>query len=502
MTPGFSSRDAGSWWVWVSFAALAILYLAHAVLRVAAGEAYQRDEAEQLVLAQEWHWGYGSQGPLYTWLLRVMPGSDGPGVVQLAVLKNLLLFGTHVFVFLLGRRVLGGEVPALVASLALFLIPGFVYESQRDQTHLVLASCLGAATAWGLIRVVMDRRPGDYMLLGLFAAGAILAKYNTLVFLFGMAMAVALDPWARGAFRSRWAWVGFGVCLLTLAPHMVWAWENPELLSSQAHKLGRGAVPDPIRARVLAVGRWILAVAAYAPVPLACLLVLRHGRRRSSATAGSLLPGDSPSARLVAGGLGLTLVLAAAAAVAMGTVSLKSRWFQPVMVVLPVITLWIVRRHWNTAGLSRMALLSTAAALLGGGAVHGTIWGAGWLRRPHNLNIPYEVVAAELREEGFDRGLLLSDDWRLAGSLSQEFDACVALVPTLSFFRVPRGQHAVIVWNASKGEAMPESLRRLAEPWVSDWPCHEPSGVAVVRGKRGDPGVTRLAYLVIPKSRS
>lgn len=497
---GLSGEDRAYAPRWV-LVALGALYLLHAMLRVAAGEACQRDEAEQLILSQEWHWGYGSQGPLYTWLLRLLPAAPGSEVARLAVLKNTLLYGTHLFVYCLARRVLGSPLAALMASLGLFLIPGFVYESQRDQTHLVLASCLGAAATWFLVRIIMDRRPWDYLLFGLLAAASILSKYNMLLLLLGMAISVTRYESARGAFRTRWALAGLAVCGVALAPHLLWAWQHAELLLSQSHKLGPNAGVDPFRSRLLVAGKSLAATASYAPVLLVCIWAFRPGWTSIRRPPAGAQPAMTCAARLVESILAMTLLFAGLAALAGNTVSLKPRWFQPVMMLLPVWGLWRIQRCWSAPAMLRFGKIAVAAALIGGAAVHGTVWGAGWLRRPHRLNVDYGIAAAELRVEGFDGGLVISDDQRIAGSLAREFSSSVAWAPNLNFFRAPPDRPAVLVWDAATGVCVPDTLRRLAEPWVTQWPCHQPTGVVALPTKRGDPGQHRLAYLVIPAER-
>lgn len=479
-------------WGLLALIGLAVYYGVQATVRIMTGEACQLDEAEQILLSQEWHWGYGSQGPLYTWLVRLLPVAEEFQVGRLAVLKNLLLYGTHVFVYLLSRRVLRSETSAAAVTLSLFLIPGFVYESQRDQSHLVLATCLGAAVVWVLARVVAERRPVDYLLLGLLGAGAVLSKYNTLVLLAGGAISVAFTPAARRAFRTPWSIAGLAVFAVALAPHLFWAWAHPDLLVSQSHKLGVGAVEDPWARGVTAAGRWLVCLGAYVTVPVVFLVLLRRPVGWASDGRDQLL------ARLIGNVLAVTLVLSGLAAIGAGTVLLKPRWFQPVMILLP---LW-VSLFWLTVmrsgGWRRVGWVSVVAALAGFVGVHTPVWGAAMIGRPNNLNVRYDRLVDQIRAEGFDGGLIISDDRRLAGNLLREMSGSVAVVPNLDFFCVPRDAAAVIVWDASKGADLPERLRRFAAAWVLDWPCHQPSGIAEAPGDRGDPRVTRLGFLLVP----
>src|SRR5512133_574724 len=71
---------------------LALLFGGHAVLRTVLSPTANLDEAEQLMLTQDWALGYGPQPPLYTWLQACVFQVFGVSIFSLAVLKNGLLF--------------------------------------------------------------------------------------------------------------------------------------------------------------------------------------------------------------------------------------------------------------------------------------------------------------------------------------------------------------------------------------------------------------------------
>ncbi|HWC02253.1 MAG TPA: hypothetical protein VHF87_05740 [Methylomirabilota bacterium] len=95
----------------VAVLVLAAYATAHFGMRVAVSGTAELDEAEQLVLTQALALGYDDQPPLYTWIQALALRVLETGIPALALVKNGLLFGTHLFVFLSARSVLGGVGP-------------------------------------------------------------------------------------------------------------------------------------------------------------------------------------------------------------------------------------------------------------------------------------------------------------------------------------------------------------------------------------------------------
>jgi len=73
-------------------------------------------------------------------------------------------------------------------------------ESQRDQTHSVLAVMLGAALLCTLIRLTKKQTVFGYALFGLLGALGCLTKYNFAVFLVALPLAALSLKDFRGVF--------------------------------------------------------------------------------------------------------------------------------------------------------------------------------------------------------------------------------------------------------------------------------------------------------------
>src|SRR5690242_12332793 len=79
-----------------AFALLAGYFLLQTLCRVLVSNSAEWDESEQLLWAQGWAWGYGSDPPLYTWFQIVAFRLLGVNILGLAALKNLFLFGAFL----------------------------------------------------------------------------------------------------------------------------------------------------------------------------------------------------------------------------------------------------------------------------------------------------------------------------------------------------------------------------------------------------------------------
>src|SRR5690242_18624842 len=67
---------------------LGIYFGLHVLTRSVVSHNLQLDEAEQLILTQDWRWGYGAQPPLYNWLQKALFSAIGVNVFALSFLKN------------------------------------------------------------------------------------------------------------------------------------------------------------------------------------------------------------------------------------------------------------------------------------------------------------------------------------------------------------------------------------------------------------------------------
>lgn len=177
------------------------------------------DNIEQFNWAQSLEWGYHKHPPLPTWILAAAIAVFGPSPHWTHLLATLCVLGTAVFTWLIGRRLLGERV----ASAAVVLWGLHLCFSQRVQLYnhnTLLVLCMAAAV-WFALRS-RDGGMRWWLATGVAAGAAVLSKYQAIVPLAGLLLALA---WAGclGTARQRLGLaLAIGMLMLVVAPHAVW----------------------------------------------------------------------------------------------------------------------------------------------------------------------------------------------------------------------------------------------------------------------------------------
>ncbi|MGB0929232.1 MAG: ArnT family glycosyltransferase [Chitinophagales bacterium] len=204
---------------------LTIYVLLLGLARVLLSDGIQIDEAEQSYLSQWFSLGYDIQPPLYTWLTI--------GLNQ--------VFGNHYWVYVFFRMVLllfsfyglyrifshlGKDTKIGLAAIAFsLLLFQFSTESLR-QTHTVLVTLASILTILCLIRIKENSELKDYILLGVALSMGILAKYNFLILVSSLCIAVALLPQWRSFLFTWKTGVTALIVILLVSPHFVWVLQH------------------------------------------------------------------------------------------------------------------------------------------------------------------------------------------------------------------------------------------------------------------------------------
>ena len=180
------------------------------------------DNVEQFNWAQSLELGYHKHPPLPSWALGALIQCFGPSVLWAYALATACLLGTAAFTWAIARRLVGDRV----AAAAMLLWGLSINFSQRVQlyNHNTVLVLFVAATVWLAMRAsASDRRPLAWWLAtGVAAAGAMLSKYQALLPLAGLVVALGLSGALRPAAQRRGLAAAVAVMLLLFAPHLVW----------------------------------------------------------------------------------------------------------------------------------------------------------------------------------------------------------------------------------------------------------------------------------------
>ncbi len=263
----------------------------------------QLDLVEDLALGKEWQLGYWKHPPLPWWIADLVYRLTGQ-IDAIYVLGPLAAVVCLYAVWLLGREVVG-ETKALIAVVALEAVHYYnfsVVKFAHDQMQLPF----WALTGLFFWRAIVRGRLFDWMLAGLFLAGAFWSKYAVFALAATLGLILLIDPFARRAWRAPGPYMMALVFLVVIAPNVWWLINNDFM---PLHYVDDRAAP----ARhwydyVLFPLRWSGGQFLYllpALILLALLYWRRHGKQAPVAAAPSSAHsrgGGNPESSLVSPG--------------------------------------------------------------------------------------------------------------------------------------------------------------------------------------------------------
>ncbi len=426
-------------------------------VRVFISPSLGKDEAEQVLLAQEWAWGYGSQPPLYTWMAILLFRVFGEGVFALALLKNLLLAGSYLLTYFAVRRIAQDAVVAALAAVSLLLLPEVAWESQRALTHSVLVVFGTALFTYAFVRVLQDGRAIDYALLGLGFAVGCLAKFNFPIVAIAMLLAALTMPRFRTAVAAPRFLIAPAVAAAVLWQPAVWLISNRDATLSRAHKLTMTQTDSLLMSYVSGV--WGLVWGA--GIFLALLVVVYGAALLRSAPGRSLEASASAFVGLLMRSLGIAAALCIVLVIAFEVTQIKARWLLPLLYLTPIIVaLWAYPRlaSWRIGAIFAVAGLCavTVVVLI----LLRTLAGPSF-DRPNPLNGPYEELAQQIRDSGFRHGRIFAAFNLLGGNIHMQFPDSVVITPEYPNFALPASGPSLLIWDATRGDPVPTKLMDL-----------------------------------------
>lgn len=405
---GFLVRHAGL--------LLAGYFGVHVVTRMLVTSTLGLDEAEQLLFARELSGGYGTQPPLYTWLQWLVFQFTGPSILGLALLKNLLLVATYAFTYGAARIMLGRRDMALVAAVSLLFLPQVAWEAQRDLSHSVLVTTCAAGLLYALVKVIRNGGPSAFAVLGLLLGAGLVAKYNFTLYVVALLGAAAWLPETRGRLWRPALGITAAAAAVVVLPHFVWLlhhWEEVGL-SVMRDLDGEAPLALPVR---LGVGWGSLAWALFQFLtPLWLIYGLVLGRRPRE--EGRLPPRLHDIWRRLMARYGL-LLLAGMTLLILYTESayFKTRWMLPYAYLAPIVLLLLLRHRVTPRRLEALARTAAGFAVVVLMAIPARVLLYEVLDVPDEINAPVADIAAQLSHRGWDRGVLITDENYLAGTL-------------------------------------------------------------------------------------
>jgi lipopolysaccharide core galacturonosyltransferase RgtB len=445
------------------FLALLLGYFALQTLaRLWLSRSVELDAAEQLVMTQSWHWGYTMQPPLYTWLQTLAFQLFGLNVFALVLLKNLLLCGTFLLTYAAARELTDNPRAAVAAMASLFLLPQIAWESQRDQTHSVLMTMLAAALLYSFLRLAKTRRPAAYLIFGLVALLGCLSKYNFAVFVVVLLLAAAsLEPfrpvvWHRGMLLAGAAF------LLGAAPHLNWMRSHPAELMARAGEVHEHAAQLwAVYAKGLA--SLVVAVAAFSG-PAALIFAALFFR--APVTAPEMATPATDAGRQLTRRIFVTSLLVCAGMVFAFQAHFKDRWMQPLLFATPIFLVMEILGRLDDRRWKRLLALNGLIAVGVFVVLNSTPAWAAATGHYRYLEPDYARLAAQLRERGFNGGVIAAESRRISGNLKLYFPDSPALATEVPPVPAPRNVPWLAIWCAAEDRSIPPVDRETNMLWT------------------------------------
>lgn len=402
--------NAGLWLPW----GLGAYFLAQTIVRLWVGPGVQLDEAELLVMARDFRWGYGPQEPLYNWLQAGVFSLLGVNVAALVVTKNACLWLFYMLVFLGLRRFCDAR-RAAVAVLSLLFVPTIVWEAQRTLSHSVALMVMSAAFLWAVCGLLRRDSWRGWLLLGLTAGLGGLSKTNFWILPPALALALWSLPPApgrtgQGPGALRGGLLAALVAVVILIGPLLWDMAHPDLALMSVGKLYRDEAPV-LGGRYLGgvfevIEAAVLTFVLLLPVVLAARWFARHGAPEEP-------PPEAVWIRLLLlRSLFVGLGLLAVAMTIAGAARVSPRWLLPLAVPGAAgLALWALEARAARAGrvITSAAVVVALTVLIGIAVVFGI--------RPSRLSDDYTALHDRVRELAAENGAQVTGAIRDLGAL-------------------------------------------------------------------------------------
>ena len=403
---------------------IGLYIIAHFMLRLALSPTLGIDDAEQILFAQHWAFGYRfRQPPLFTWMLLPVIELIGPGIVAVSLVRYALLAITFVFLYLTARLCLQDQRLAGLAGLSFAAIYVFAYYAHHDLTHTTALAAMIALLLYVTARLAQTPNWSAYLAAGLVIGLGLLAKWNFAMLAIGLPLTCLLLPAYRHLVLTPKV-----VLSIVIAAAMV----TPTALWMLAHDQSVQAVSSDILAKDGVIGAgtpWLEGGGALLrsillfPLPFLPLFLAIFGRNllapaHDAATGKppALTPAFFGCLMLVVLGLHVLLIPA------FGAVAFTERWLHPALMALPIWLFALAERipptpRQITAFLASIAILVAVAATA---RLYRYVEGVDDCGRCREF-APFVELAEGLRATGFSHGTIVADGMHIGGNLRMLF---------------------------------------------------------------------------------
>ena len=445
----------------------------HFAIRLMLSPTLGIDDAEQILFAQQWSFGYRfRQPPLFTWLLLPVIDLVGPSVLAISIVRYVLLSITYVFFYLTARLCLDDQRMAGLAVLSFASIYVFAYYAHHDLTHTTALGALIAVSAYVMARLAISPTWLSYIILGATLGFGMLAKWNFAMMAIGLPLTCLLLRDYRHLVLTPKTVASLVVMTVILAPTALWMHAQGQSIAAvSADILSQDGRADRLALWLEGSGALLRSILLF-PLPFLPLFLLLFGQ---SLIAGTPLAATTSHKALQPAFFGylmlITLALHALLIPFFNAVNFTERWLHPALMALPIFLFAVAERGRppDRRLLQYLVLIAVLVAVAAGARLYRYAEGVDDCGRCREF-APFAELANGLRTVGFSRGTIIADGMHIGGNLRMLFaDSRVidpgfprAIWPGVDADDTPRA--CILVWRDDADK--PESGRNLVKTYA------------------------------------
>ena len=459
--PAAATEPAVSWLARapVVLGLIGLYLIIHFTLRLFLSPTLGLDDAEQILFAQQWDFGYRfRQPPLFTWLLMPVIELVGPGLLAINILRYGLLALTFVPFYLTARLCFRDARMAGLAVFSFALIYVFAYYAHHDLTHTTALGALIAIALYAFVRLALKPDFGAYLLLGLVFGLGMLAKWNFIMLAIGLPLTcLALPAWRHLVLTWKLL-LAIIVMALATTPTALWMLEHGQSVQGVSNTiLGSGDVIPSLPMMLKGAGALGNSILLF-PLPFLPIFLLMF---QKSFRAGLAIPEDPRHRTPPPSFFGwLTLIVLALHGLLIpifGAIEFTERWLHPALMALPLFLFGVLERG-RPAGpkiASYLAIVAILVAVSLGARLYRYERGADDCGRCREF-APFADLASDLRAKGFSTGTIIAYGMHIGGNFKMLFAESRVIDPAFPMALWPASTtdgDCLLVWRSDIAHA-------------------------------------------------
>jgi 4-amino-4-deoxy-L-arabinose transferase-like glycosyltransferase len=183
------------------------------------------DVAEAIAWGQQWQWGYDRDPYLVGWLAYSVSWLTGHSVWGIYLFSQICVLVTFWAIWRLALQLQLSKAQALVSILLLEAVFYYNFATPEFNDN-VLQLPLWALTISFLYSALSTQRSLPWMLTGLWAGLALMAKYYTLMLFVPIFIVILGSSRGRQSFKSPGIYWALLLGTLIIAPNLVWQYQH------------------------------------------------------------------------------------------------------------------------------------------------------------------------------------------------------------------------------------------------------------------------------------